>query len=171
MDTAPHGCRRTGTRSFHATYSRTPVASHFAITGPSASLAFGSFSHDGWFRKNVCCEGRATLGITSLPATMVAVTASSVPSSDSHPAWASTSAVTRVRGIIGRPCSSRRNAMKSGSISRQPLARLVSASQRMRMRWSAHHGCGGPGRGGRPRPRRARPPQRWSSRACLPPLG
>ena len=44
-------------RSFHATYSRTPVASHLALTGPRASLAFGSFSHDGWFRRNVCCEG------------------------------------------------------------------------------------------------------------------
>ena len=66
-------------QSFHETYSRTPVASHFAITGPRASLAFGSFCHDGWYRRNVCCEGRATLGINSLPATMVTVTRQAFP--------------------------------------------------------------------------------------------
>ena len=46
-------------------------------------------------------------------ATLVAVTASSIPNSDSHACWASKSAVTRICGMIGRPSSSRGNAMKS----------------------------------------------------------
>ena len=54
--------------------------------------------------------------------------------------------MTRVRGMIGQPCSPRVNAMKSGSVSRPPVARLVSASHVMTIR--NRHGSWRNGEGG-----------------------
>ena len=68
------------------------MASHFAITGPSASLASSSFSHDGWLRSAVCYDGAPMRGMTSCPRVIERVTASSVPSSVTvaHASFAST---------------------------------------------------------------------------------
>mmetsp|Transcript_41415 Transcript_41415/g.86542 ORF Transcript_41415/g.86542 Transcript_41415/m.86542 type:complete len:371 (+) Transcript_41415:2304-3416(+) len=124
-----------GMRSFHATYSRTPDASHLAITGPSARLASSSFSHEGWLRNTVCCDGAETRGMTSWPLVIERVTASSVPSSVAHASRASTSAVTRDVGMMGRPSSSRGSAMESGKDSRPPASLRASSSHRVRRRF------------------------------------
>ena len=66
--------------------------------------------------------------MTSWPLVIERVSASSVPSSDAHASRASTSAVTRDVGMIGRPSSSRGSAMKSGSVSRPPASLRASSS-------------------------------------------
>ena len=93
-------------RLLHTMNSRTPEASHLAMTGPSSRLASSSFSHEDWLRTSVCCEGTEMQGKISWPLVIERVTASSVPSSVAHASLASTSAVTREAGMMGRPSSS-----------------------------------------------------------------
>ena len=59
-------------------------------------------------------EGDAILGMTSSPLTMVLDSESKGPSSWCQACWASTSAVTRLFGMIGLPSASRGRAMNAG---------------------------------------------------------
>ena len=75
--------------------------------------------------------GADTLGMTRRPSVIARVTASNEPSSTAQASRASTRAVTRDLGMIGRPASSRGSAMKSGRDSSPPAARRSDSSHRM----------------------------------------
>ena len=68
------------------------MANHFAMTGPSARLASSSFSHDGWLRSAVCCDGAAMRDLRGHRVERLLASRNS--------------AVTRDVGMIGRPSSS-----------------------------------------------------------------
>ena len=135
LGTAPRGCRRTGMRSFQATYSRTPVASHFAITG----WAEGVLGLRVLFPRRMVPQERLLRGKCNL---------------GHHQLARDNGGRDRVKGSQfrfprslslheRRDCYDRaallitRQRMKSASVSRPPVARLVSASHRMRMLRSA----------------------------------